>query len=76
MLINIMLSHKPLLFILSTLFSVTSLASLPTTLTPANLIDQNNPSSDYWVLKTLDLFEKNNIPLTEKNLSTFFIQLK
>jgi hypothetical protein len=71
-----MLSTKPLLFILSLLFTVTSLASQPTALIAENLIDQNNPSSEYWVLKTLDLLEKNNIPLTEENLSAFFIQVR
>ena len=76
MFINVMLSTKPLLFILSVLIAVASSASQASALTANNLIDQNNPSSEYWVLKTLNLFEKNNIPLTEENLSTFFIKLK
>ena len=78
MFINVMLSTRLLLFILSVLVLVTvvSSASQASALTANNLIDQNNPSSEYWVLKTLNLFEKNNIPLTEENLSTFFIKLK
>ena len=71
-----MLRAKPLLFILSIFTTATSLALQPTALNANNLIDQNNPSSDYWIIQTLDLFERNNIPVTKENLSTFFIQLK
>ena len=74
-----MLSYKPLILIVFSVFIGTSASAstnASTVLVASNLIDQNNPSSDYSVIKTLDLFEKNNITPTEENLSAFFIQLK